>query len=291
MLTMWAAHTTFSDPGQHGHLVRKLPAGAAAACTAARNVIGHYGADFPAPDQERRGEVNLRLIRSILDTDQARHAATPLDAGRDPATRVAGCCRDHALFVVAVLREQGTPARTRVGFADYLIPGFRVDHVIAESWTSGHWIRTDPEMLPGAVPFDPAVMEAGPEAPFQTAAEAWQSVRSGRVSAETYRVPPGSGFTSSSHLIRVYVAFELAHRNRDELLLWDIWPALEAFDDDALVDDLAELLIAADSGDRSAEADLVTAYARLGPGDVVTQLSPFGDPPQQIRIRPLFTAG
>lgn len=278
----WTAHTYYSSPGRHAALVRELPTGAVAACDAARNLIGHYGTDFVDLPAARRDEVNSRSLRRILDADQSRHPQ-PLDVPRDPQTRVAGCCRDHALFVVGVLREQGIPARTRIGFADYLVPGLQIDHVIAEYWSAGHWVRTDPEMRAGSVPFDPADMETGSDAPFQTAAEAWQMCRQGRVSSDRYQVSPGSAFTDSSHVLRTYVAFELAHRNRDELLLWDIWPGMQAFDD-ALVDKVADGLVAADSGDHSGEAELTSLYARLGPCGGVTQLSPYGDPPQQVQI-------
>lgn len=278
----WAAHTYYSSPGRHAALVGGLPTGAVAACDAARNLIGHYGTDFVDLAAARRNEVNSRSLRRILDADQSRHPQ-PLDVPRDPETRVAGCCRDHALFVVGVLREQGIPARTRIGFADYLVPGLRMDHVIAEYRSAGRWVRTDPEMPAGSRSFDPADMETGSDAPFQTAAEAWQMCRLGRVSLDRYPIPPGSGFTDPGHLLRTYVALELAHRNRDELLLWDTWPGMRAFDD-ALVDKVADGLVAADSGDSSAETELTSLYARFGPGGVVTQLSPYGDPPQQVKI-------
>lgn len=252
------------------------------ACEVARNVIGHFGTDFVDLPVTRRDEVNSRSLRRILDADQSRNPH-PLEVTRDPETRVPGCCRDHALFVVGVLREQGTPARTRIGFADYLVPDLRIDHVIVEYWNAGRWVRTDPEMRAESVPFDPADMETGSDAPFQTAAEAWQACRMGRVSFDHYQIPPGSAFTDPSHVLRTYVAFELAHRNRDELLLWDIWPGIQAFDD-ALVDKVADALVVADSGDDSAEAELIGLYAQFGPGRVVTQLSPYGDPPQQVTI-------
>lgn len=279
----WTAHSYCSDPGPHGLLLRDLSAGAAAACAAARNVIGHYGTDFPVLRAPQRDEVNCRTLGRILAVDQARHHL-PLDTPRVRESRVAGCCRDHSLFVVGALREQGIPARTRVGFADYLVPDRRIDHVIAEYRQGGDWIRTDPEMRPGAVAFDPADLDFGPEAPFQTAAEAWQLCRGGSARFDRYQVPPGSEFTGPDHLLRTYVALELAHRNRDELLLWDTWPGLQDLDD-KLVDEIADLLIIADSGDPSAEAALAGIYLRCGPGDVVTQLSPHGDPPQQVRIR------
>ncbi len=278
----WAAHTYCSSPGRHAALVGGLPAGAVAACEAARNLIGHYGTDFVDLPAARRNEVNSRSLRRILDADQSRHP-WPLEVPRDPETRVAGCCRDHALFVVGVLRERGVPARTRIGFADYLVPGPRVDHVIVEYWSAGRWVRTDPELPAGSTSFDPADMETGADAPFQTAAEAWRICRSGRVGFDRYPVPPGSAFTGPGHVLRTYVALELAHRNRDELLLWDTWPGLRAFDD-ALVDKVAGGLVAADSGDSSAEAELTSLHARFGPRGVVTQLSPYGDPPQRVEI-------
>lgn len=295
----WVAHSGCSDPGRHAALVRALPAGAVAACDAARNVIGHYGTDFGELPAARRDEVNSRSLLRVLDIDQSRHPA-PLDVPRDPLTRVAGCCRDHALFVVGVLREQGIPARTRVGFADYFVPGQRIDHVIAEYWSAGRWVRTDPELPAGSRPFDPADpalpagstafdpadLETGAGAPFQTAAESWRECR--RVGFEGYPIPPGSGFTDAGHLLRTYVALELAHLNGDELLLWDTWPGLDAFDD-ALADRVAESLAAADSGEGEGEgiaaAELTRLHARFGPRGVVTQLSPSGEPPRRVKIR------
>lgn len=115
------------------------------------------------------------------------------------------------MFVVGVLREQGIPARTRVGFADYLVRGRRIDHVVVEYQSDGRWIRTDPEMAPGTVPFDPADMKIESDGRFQTAAEAWQSCRQDPDKIDRYQVPPGSEFTDAGHVIRTYVALELAH--------------------------------------------------------------------------------
>lgn len=58
--------------------------------------------------------------------------------------------------------------------------------------------------------------------------------------------------------------------------------------DDAVIDELAALVVRADSGDRAAEHALSDRYDnddRLRPPDVVTQYSPFGDRPQLIRLR------
>ena len=54
------------------------------------------------------------------------------------------------------------------------------------------------------------------------------------------------------------------------------------------MDHLADLLVRADAGDQVAERDLADQYAhddRLHPGGTVTQYSPFGAPPQLVRLR------
>lgn len=285
MTSPWAVHTACSDPGPYADLVHALPAGVEAACAAARNVIGHFGAEFGDLGPPERDDVDLRLLSRILEVDQRRHRL-PLDVPRDPRTRVAGCCRDHALFVVGVLRERGIPARTRVGFADYLIHGRRVDHVIVEYLSAGRWIRVDPEIVQVTVALNPADLSSGPEAPFQTAAEAWQTCRQDPARFDRYQIPPGSGFVDPAHLIRTYVALELVHRCRQELLLWDTWAGLDDMDNE-LADQVAALLRAADSGDRSSENDLIALAARIGPQRTVIQLSPFGEPAQQIELPPV----
>ena len=56
----------------------------------------------------------------------------------------------------------------------------------------------------------------------------------------------------------------------------------------ALVDEVVDLLLAADAGDVRAEARLYSRYlndARLRPGEAVTRFSPFGDAPVQVTLR------
>jgi hypothetical protein len=101
-------------------------------------------------------------------------------------------------------------------------------------------------------------------------------------------------------MIRKYVLSELAHRRGDELLLWDFWADDAAFVSDLggrplveawpglpswetapvdLIDEIADLLLAADAGDEAAEHKLASRYAddpRIRLGDVVTCHSPRG---------------
>jgi hypothetical protein len=115
-----------------------------------------------------------------------------------------------------------------------------------------------------------------------TAAEAWQGHRSGRLNVETFGVDVDSP-VRGEWFVRTYVVMEVAHRLKDELLLWDGWGVMgpEADDDtNALVDELAALLVAADAGDDAAEAELRERYetdSRLAPGERIQSFSPYGE--------------
>mgnify|MGYP006147362903 FL=1 len=62
---------------------------------------------------------------------------------RGPIQRVQGCCRGHTLFCAGVVRSHSFPARSRVGYAGYLIEGWHVDHVIVEAPINERWQRFD----------------------------------------------------------------------------------------------------------------------------------------------------
>ncbi len=312
----------YSDPGRHAALLGALPAGLASVCAASRNVIAHYRAELSDLSASRWDEVDSRWLEVVLEVDQRRHG-TGLQQPRAPGERVAGCCRDHALLVVAALRQRGVPARSRVGFAHYFTAGFAHDHVVVEFWWQGRWRRADPELGTGrgavegsaaasVATFDVhdiptgaatdgasgAVLGAptsaatsgviGAPAPFETAAQAWLGWRSGQRDASRYGVVPGSPWCGAG-FVRDEVLYEVAHRFGDELLLWDGWGALE--DPAALregeVDELARLLLLADGGDAAAEADLAAWYRgdeRLHPGESVITRSPFGGPARVVEL-------
>ncbi len=278
-------HSSYSDPGRFAPLLRALGTDIERIADTARNLIGHYRGEMPGLPPERWGEIDLRWIERILATDQERHG-TPLDAPRPRAERVAGCCRDHSLFTVATLREQGIPARNRVGFAGYLIEGYHVDHVIVEYLgADGRWILTDPELAAGSRPFDVRDMTAGLGQPFETAAQVWLASRAGELDASTYGVFPGSEL-SGEGFVGGYVVYEMAHRYGDELLLWDDWSDPERPLAPEELDELARLLVACD-GDADADRQLHNRYRhdpRLHPGETVTRYSPYGRPPVAERL-------
>lgn len=177
----------------------------------ARNVIAHYRSRAAELPEATRPDVDLRWVEAILDTDQSRHGFA-LHEERPLPQRVQGCCRDHTMLSVAILRAHGVAARSRVGFASYLSPTWHHDHVIVEAWIGDRWRRFDPEMdspCPGLA--DPTDIVAGDGAPFETAAEVWRAHRRGEIDVGRYGVAEGLGI-GGDWFVHGYVIAEVAHR-------------------------------------------------------------------------------
>ncbi|WP_037365490.1 transglutaminase domain-containing protein [Nakamurella lactea] len=282
-----SVHSRYSDPGRHAAALRAIPAEIPDVSAVARNVIVHYrasGRELPTSTDQ---DIHSRWLSVILDRDAERHPA-PLTAAREPVERVQGCCRDHTLLSVGVLRQHGIPARSRIGFASYFSPTWNHDHVIVEMWNGARWLRFDPEVAePSAALPTPLDIPAGPAAPFRTAAEVWQGHRDGSLDVETFGVDESVPVIRGRWFVRDYVIREVAHRFGDELLLWDNWGAMTGPEDDSadggavdvLIDEVAALLVAADAGDLAAERGLLRRYRddeRLRPGAKVLRADPRG---------------
>lgn len=275
-------HSPYSDPGRHRSLVAAVAPEPRAIHRAVTATIAHYRADPTPPTAEQLADIDRRWLASILDAAVAR-AAGPLDASRAPRDRVGGCCRDHSLLAVSILREHGVAARTRLGFAGYFSVGFRHDHVVVELHRDGRWVRFDPELDPGSHDFDVDDLPRGEGSPFETAAEAWLAHRAGRTDLDAYGVAPGTA-VGGAQLVHAYVLGDLAHRMRRELLLWDGWGAMAPPGKPigpgavALADRVAALTVDADAGDPRAEASLEELWRETGvaPGRFVTTVSPSG---------------
>lgn len=278
-MEFYTRQTRFSSPRQHAALFDPLPADPEGIGEVVRNLTVHYrasGLEFP-PD--RLAEIDSRWVDRMLDADRRRHD-TPLAEPRRPEQRVVGCCRDFTLLTVAALRHKGVPARSRVGFADYLDPAFHPDHVITEYWDGARWTATDTQL---DIP-DVRLTTGG----LRTAAQVWSSYRRGEIDVETFGVGDVPALRGA-WFVRNYVIYELAHRLGDELLLWDIWGdvSLSPPTDPTLIDEIADLLQSADAGDRSADRKLSDRYAadsRLHPTDTIICATPDG-PPSVVDLR------
>ncbi|MFF2271359.1 transglutaminase-like domain-containing protein [Agromyces sp. NPDC058136] len=278
-------HSPVTDPGPHAGLLRSVGTDFDALHRTVEGLVDHYRATPGGVGPEQLDDIDRRWVASQLDALVERQPG-PLDTPRAPERRLGGCCRDHAVLAVAILREHGVPARSRLGFAGYFTRGFHNDHVVAERWDAagGRWRRFDPELDPAAYAFAVDDLPRGDAEVFRTAAEAWQAHRAGLTDLEDHGVGAdtplfGPGF------VHLYVFADLAHRQGCEVLLWDGWGAMAAPGEELtteqleLTDRIAALTVAADAGDESAEALLDEIWAsdpRVHPGRFIETWSPTG---------------
>lgn len=291
-----AAHTAYSDPGEHAGLLATLPTDPEALSAVARNVIVHYRASGRELPESSNDDIDLRWVGRMLEVDQSRHGS-PLAQPRELTARLQGCCRDHTLFCVAALRQHAIPARSRIGFAGYFIDGWHHDHVVVEAWSGGRWRRFDAEVaepLEGLpTPTDMPVADVAGRG-FVTAAQVWRAHRNGLVDVQTYGVDVDIPAPRGERMVFDYVIHEVAHRFGDELLLWDGWGRMDhpeapvSPDDASWLDEVADLLLASDDGDLDAERRLLDRYRAddgLHPGERVLTASPRGGAPVQTALK------
>jgi len=204
-----------------------------------------YGID---PDQLRKHEQSLRSVREVV-ARAVEQTGTPITEARSPADRVVGICRHFALLHVALLRQTGTPARMRCGFANYFEPGKWVDHWITERWDGIRWVRDDPQVdsFQASVIKPDFDVNDQPPGHFLTGSEAWLATRSDKLDPDVFGIFDmwGPAFIGGNVLL------DLACINKVELLPWDgAWEVLrgpfEPVSPEAvpLLDELAELVVA-----------------------------------------------
>lgn len=178
-----------------------------------------YGLEIP---EDQYQQINTRFVDRFLEARAQSGCA--LQDRTLPEQRHLGCCRDFSLFLTAMLRQQGIPARNRVGFAGYFQKGHWHDHVITEFWNGQRWVRVDAQLdelqrQAVGISFDPLDLPDDQEV-YVTAAQAWQLYRSGQIDPQHYAVFPGSPF-QGPNFIRLNLLHELWALNKRELLLWE----------------------------------------------------------------------
>ena len=133
----YATQSRVTDPGRFAPRVMEIPGTLTAMRTAARQLVFHYrdGGDYTANgiEPERVTEIDTRYAEAML-ARIFELSDRPLTAKRVPRERLMGCCRDFTLLFLMIARAHGVPARARVGFATYFVPGLFIDHVVAEVW-------------------------------------------------------------------------------------------------------------------------------------------------------------
>ncbi|KAI9350527.1 transglutaminase [Zopfochytrium polystomum] len=296
----WATQSRVTDPGTDAAVLAALDALPDAAAdsralqTAASQLVLHYRAQASHVRPDRRAEIHTRTAAVALARLVARNPS--LAAARPPDARTVGCCRDAALLLVAAARHKGIPARVRVGFAAYFVPGLMLDHAVAELWDAaeGRWRRVDAERAPGDdtasgvdwFDLSPRDFQAGPEA--------WAAARRGAVDPAVYVVAPKielPGLRGWPYLAH-NVVHDLASLDKKEMLLWDDWGIMSAhFDgtvpdaDAALLDEVCSVLLQPGFGAAAVRA--LMSRAGLAVPRRVTRYDPYGGPPVEEDVSQL----
>ena len=168
-------------------------------------------------------QAHVRPVEEMLQDDHGARCAAAA-ARREPAgERQVGVCRHFTLLHVAMLRQQGVPARARCGFAAYFRKAKYVDHWVTEYWNER------PQRL-GAVrraarcpisarssgsPFDPVDV---PRDQFLVAGDCWQLCRAGKADPMDFGILDLFGWW----FIAGNVVRDIAALNNHEMLPWDV---------------------------------------------------------------------
>jgi transglutaminase-like putative cysteine protease len=256
-LAYYRRHSPVTDPGAHRRLFSGLPADVASLAGVLGGLMVHrdetWRFGFALPE-ERRDEANTRYVSAILD-----HLGS-LDERR-PDERFAGTCRDFAVFLCAMLRSTGAPARARAGFAGYFADGFFDDHWVVETWDGDSWRLVDaqvasaPKGTYSSADIDPFDV---PRDAFLVGGQAWRECRSGSRDATTVGTS-AAGLTGLWE-VQGNVIRDLASLNLVETLPWDAWGLIPVHYDDLppadvdLLDQLAAVSAAGGPQPDAAEA-------------------------------------
>ena len=294
----YGTQSRVTDPGPFAGRLDAVPPDLAAMQATARQLVFHYraGGDYAENgiDPGRIAEIDTRYADAML-ARLAELAGPPLTAGRPARQRLVGCCRDFTVLFLAIARHQGVPARARVGFAGYFVPGWFVDHVVAEVWDAGQqrWRLVDPELADGHTggsdpsPVDPLDV---PASRFLTGPRAWRACRACEADPERFAVDPDLKVpgTRGWPYLRHNLVHDLSALTKREMLLWDEW-GLADLDAEPSPDQLALLDgLAAATSSPSLTAGQAQELARLDGlrvPPVVTSHSPASSTPVQVTLR------
>ena len=219
----WQRHGQMSEPGTGSLTFDGLPVDVAALCRIVQGVLIHsdwletYGVSEAQFRTVSRETLPLAgRLRQIAELD-----GSALTVERAPDRRAVGTCRDYALMLCGMLRQQGVPARVRCGFGAYFTREWE-DHWICEYWREGRWRRADAQLDRIIAPrlgigFDLADL---PDDMFITAGEAWRRCRAGEADPLDF----GHGAQASGlWFVQVNVVRDHHSVNGRETSDWDTW--------------------------------------------------------------------
>jgi hypothetical protein len=293
----YATQSRVTDPGPFEGLARAVAGDVPAMRAAARQLVFHYRADGDFAengiDAGRISEIDTRYAEDMF-ARLRQLADQPLASPRQPSERVVGCCRDFTVLFLSIAREHAVPARARVGFAAYFVPGWYLDHVVAEVWDAreDRWRLVDPELADDFTDsadgrrIDPLDI---PATKFLTGAQAWQACRAGSADVSKFVVDPGLDIpaTRGWPYVRHNLVHDLASLAKHEMVLWDDWGITE-IDGEPSPEQLALLdtLAGATSSSDVPVDQIKSFYEReeFRVPRVVTSYSPASETPLKVTV-------
>ena len=161
-------------PNHSREMLTDLPESLTELCALIKKQLIHpaerYKFKRRLPPSLKNEDKRFISVNQMLATLQKRNPAG-LIMERAPRERLIVSCRSHALLLATILKTQGTPARIRVGFANYVGPNKikYIDHWVCEVWQDAEqrWILVDP---------DKELVDVAPTK-FRTASYVWLGVR------------------------------------------------------------------------------------------------------------------
>lgn len=190
------------------------------------DVVADSFYSFKIPSK-RLDELQIRpadeMLDRILDLEDV-----PLHVSRPANRRFVGRCRNYTTLLVSILRAKRIPARARVGFGRYFLPGYYEDHWVCEYWNSKskRWVLVDAQLdelwrRRLKIHFD--IFDV-PRNQFLTAAEAWEMCREG--SGDPYKFGISFAKLYGLWFIADNLVRDVASLNKVEMLPWDGWGAM-----------------------------------------------------------------
>ena len=180
------------------------------------DIYGYNNEDFRSSSRQTLPLEN-RLAEIFRICDE------PLMVARPVTDRQIGTCRDYALMLCGMLRENFILARVRCGFAAYFSANRFDDHWICEYWqeTANKWIRVDPQLDDQKcrhfdISFDTANL---PDGAFLTAKEAWRLCYEHGAASEQF----GHGEATGAWFLWVNLARDSLALKGLETSPWDTW--------------------------------------------------------------------
>jgi hypothetical protein len=207
---------------RHAGATTHLPADIPALMEIVRSVLIHPFELREKPHSTRSQGLQVRRADALLGLITALDPS-PLTVQRPPSRRVVGNCRHFAVLLCALLRQQGIPARARVGFAHYLDRPKWTDHWVCEYWLAKEhrWVRVDPGLGPSQARFLQVTFQPGdvPTSQFLSGSQMWLACRSEQID------PSLCGFLRwrGWWWVRSRLLQDIAALNKMELLPWDGW--------------------------------------------------------------------